>query len=756
MNINSICLELPLKLDEIFHFSFNFDGLKKIIEFFQKNNSILIDSIKDFNKRITVFESLKSDIDAIKIKSLNIEKTNEDINNSFNHIKNSIISLEGKINELSKKNDENSEILLKEKYMLDSHEKNINKLNSYVKENYETIKEIKENYYAIKKKVDINCLKINELNNKSNEAMDLIRGNSGTIDKEKLASNQQIEIINANINQINNTINNMKKLSEIKNKEYDKSISEIIKNISNNQNKEINSLKSLEFAFMEKANSSNVYNEEENNLYKKTISEFEKEKNKYNEIFEEFKLNEKKLKEENDINKKAIEEIKENIDKIDKKINNILDEKNDDNALINFNNDFDYITADKYKKLSDNIKLLSVALNTKPNREDFESLKRNLELKMKKFEILQKTSFDINKNHLIEFKGQKENYPIMESKNIENIIEKIQLSLKEDLTPLIKDLLLKYGKNIDLSNNLAILEMHKYNKKYFEEMNKNFISLIEKKNKLIKDLDEKYDVVNDQVIKLTQNINVNNTKIYDLIKTIEGSSHENEEEKEENKNVDKLNIGGIKERLLRLTDLYYEVRDRIVLLEKKYSVFTKEVKEDVKNNLKNETTKIVEQFKNKLSSFTYKFEDELRNKIDQIGLYSFEKRINSRLLIELKEKLDKNELKKSNNVINRKIDSLENKISKTLVDTIIDLQMDEAPLISKKNSKNLEFCASCNQLLKRNNSINSDGGLSPNKTYGNKFKIKNIKCSGNNTQNMNIKKDLSSLRNYLPEINNDK
>ena len=132
MNINSICLELPLNLDEIFHFSFNFDGLKKILEFFQKNNSILIDSIKDFNKRITVFELLKSDIEAIKIKTLNIEKNNDDINNSFNHIKNNIISLEGKINELSKKNDENSEILLKEKYVLDNHEENINKLNAYV------------------------------------------------------------------------------------------------------------------------------------------------------------------------------------------------------------------------------------------------------------------------------------------------------------------------------------------------------------------------------------------------------------------------------------------------------------------------------------------------------------------------------------------------------------------------------------------------------------------------------------------------
>ena len=117
--------------------------------------------------------------------------------------------------------------------------------------------------------------------------------------------------------------------------------------------------------------------------------------------------------------------------------------------------------------------------------------------------------------------------------------------------------------------------------------------------------------------------------------------------------------------------------------------------------------------------------------------------------------MDKHELKKSNIAINRKIDSLENKISKTLVDTIIDLQMDEAPLIAKKNSKNLEICAACNHLLKRNNSINSDGSLSPNKTNMNKIKIKNMKYNGIKTQTT-FNKDLSSPKKYLPEINKDK
>ena len=54
-------------------------------------------------------------------------------------------------------------------------------------------------------------------------------------------------------------------------------------------------------------------------------------------------------------------------------------------------------------------------------------------------------------------------------------------------------------------------------------------------------------------------------------------------------------------------------------------------------------------------------------------------------------------------MINRKLDTLENKISKTLVDTIIDLQMDDAPLLLKKNQRNVELCASCNRPLNDNN-----------------------------------------------------
>ena len=139
------------------------------------------------------------------------------------------------------------------------------------------------------------------------------------------------------------------------------------------------------------------------------------------------------------------------------------------------------------------------------------------------------------------------------------------------------------------------------------------------------------------------------------------------------------------------------ISTKLISLENKNKSMTKEVKDDIKQNLKNETAKIMQQFKVRLESFTNKFEHELKNKIDQIGLSDFETKINNKFHIDLKEKLDKNELKKNNNIIKRKIDNLENKISKTLVDTIIDLQMDDQPLIIKKNVNGTDVCASCNQ-----------------------------------------------------------
>ena len=56
------------------------------------------------------------------------------------------------------------------------------------------------------------------------------------------------------------------------------------------------------------------------------------------------------------------------------------------------------------------------------------------------------------------------------------------------------------------------------------------------------------------------------------------------------------------------------------------------------SNLKVESIKTVNQFREKLELFTRRFEEELRNKIDQMGLNNFEKRMNTKIYYDLKDK----------------------------------------------------------------------------------------------------------------------
>ena len=117
----------------------------------------------------------------------------------------------------------------------------------------------------------------------------------------------------------------------------------------------------------------------------------------------------------------------------------------------------------------------------------------------------------------------------------------------------------------------------------------------------------------------------------------------------------------------------------------------------------------------------------------------------------MKEKLDRVELKKNNNVIRRKIDSLENKISKTLVDTIIDLQMDEAPLIVKKNAKNYDLCASCNQPLKKQNYLNTDRNFYKSNNNNGKNTFRN-NSNHHISLNINMNQTNSNFNKKLPGI----
>lgn len=179
-------------------------------------------------------------------------------------------------------------------------------------------------------------------------------------------------------------------------------------------------------------------------------------------------------------------------------------------------------------------------------------------------------------------------------------------------------------------------------------------------------------------------------KLNELTCSIESIEEDDHLQRETDTNVQtNLTQGTFREKLALLDTLCRSLSEKVGVLEKKSMALSKEVKDNVKASLKSETAKVIEQFKMKLELFTNRFEHELNNKINLMWISSFDNKMNKRLYEEMRDKFDRNELRKNNSLINRKIGSVENKISKTLVDTIIDLQMDEVLLIVKKNINNV-------------------------------------------------------------------
>ena len=87
-------LEFPFKLEELLHYTFNFDNLIKAISFLHSNNIKLVSELNDINKRMTIFDSMKTDIEEIKIKSKSIQNQHEALNNTIKGMQEHILKFD--------------------------------------------------------------------------------------------------------------------------------------------------------------------------------------------------------------------------------------------------------------------------------------------------------------------------------------------------------------------------------------------------------------------------------------------------------------------------------------------------------------------------------------------------------------------------------------------------------------------------------------------------------------------------------------
>jgi len=759
MDIDKLNLELPSKLTDLCRFSFDFSNLMKIIEYLFNNNLVMIKEIKVLRTKVYDLEIHQSEIDKIKEKEILMEKSSENMNINFLNMKERFLQNQSKVDELIKKDEKYGRDLEKYSKIIEGHDTNINNLNRVVEENVKTIKQNHENIGINLERLNKMEQKIDEMNSENIKNKEIIETNINKNINEINNTGKDIETLNNSISEINETINSIKVLMDKKNREFDNSISNIMDNIT-----ELTT-KGIKDETPEKESN-------DNNLFKIAMGEIERVNEKINTFNEEQKLIIEKKDKENEIFKRLLEGLQSDINNINNKIINIngfqtISNEAENNDKVKIDSDNTKFASKKSQmKLDDNIKQLMKTISTLPNREEFETFQRNIISRIKKFEEsgMGMMPFESKINRTQSSKEKSE--PSVNYLNA-TFVENLRNSLYNDLGSNFKEIIKKEAKNLDLSKNAQILEILKIITKHNDDINNNNKSVIDLRKTLIAiDSDKRINILLEKITNLEEDEERNKKKILELNQIMNGFNDKDESEDGET-NFEPTCVRG----KIEITEkLINTMNDKINSVEAKYKSITKEIKDDIKSNLKLESIKTVNQFREKLEIFSRRFEEELRNKIDQMGLNNFEKRINSKFYYDLKDKLNRQEMQKNNNLINRKIDSLENKISKTLVDTIIDLQMDEAPLIVKKAPNNLEVCASCNQVIPKeienksiiNNDLINQSNPNTNKSINiNKFmsnstnnKFRKTFYGFNKTQTSMPKiNNVMSLKKELPDIN---
>ena len=720
--------ELPAKLEDLFHFSFNFDNLIKIISFLNKKNQQMSEEIKELTHQMSSVDDMKQQISDLQIKAKSQEKNLKDQSDSLSNHQTKLMEIDAKIKVVAQENVDVSNKVSQFEFKVSSHEENLNNLNRVVEDH---IKSSKEQEQKIQE-MDTNVLQFG------------IKADKLEKDFKDYQSQQSEQLIKLQkgIDSNSADIFDVKGNIEKKNNEIDKTITNLITNMSDISAKVNNSEggspvsgmtggKTKRKSVVDDQGSSNIGG----NGMKLAMEEIEKLRNKIQDMS---RIN-LEQKEQYD---KDIKQLTSNVDGIFVKIeniNNIINDfevnsspadnqavprksisSNNLNKVANQSTNLDSIVNDaainavinseQFRKLSENMRIISNNIGNKANKEEIDALNRNLVSKIEKLADRVNESLKFYDSKLKNIKSGNSDSNLSSSNanfDFNFFAQNLENQINDQIKTLSVEIITKQIPTIDLSLNAQVSEMMASIQKHTDELNETYKSIVDIRSCLvsselldeIKDLKTRMDSSEEESRRIKY-------RVTELSKNIEG------EEEEENNVMGVVNEqphasqgATFREKMNILTSTMQTLNDKVAVLEKKANALSREVKDDVKASLKNETAKVIDQFKVKLESFTNKFEHELKNKIDLMGLSSFEHKINNKLYVEMRDKLDKTDLKKNNNIINRKIDSLENKISKTLVDTIIDLQMDEAPLIVKKNMKNVEKCASCNQVLPQSNAM---------------------------------------------------
>ena len=757
-----------------FLMSINFDGLKEVVEFFHKNINNLNERIKDLNLKFKGYEDMQSQLKENNIKTESSLRLLHELEERLNNYSKNIMDNSQKIESTKEKYNQLKEDI--EKMKLDN-QNNLNEIKNLIENSKQSNKEEE------KRKIESNELKEEILKIKNENKNDFeniqakieILENNINLIKENLKQNDNIFDINKkneNKDEINNKENNEQILLYNNLVKRVSIIEESINNIKNeisNKEIQINPLANKKITEIKETHPSNAENKliekedkPDTELFTKNFeSQLNEISNKIinleNEIISIKNTSKEKVKDnEIDNNLKKVNIENEKLDEVDVKDNNFDDKP--DNLEDKTNH-----TNKKIENIASEIDKINNKLDSDEfmKNKDFKKFSQKLDVKFKNYNdtinnILSKeySSNKINGNYFqnsINRRSSEEDY---NEKNQNN--SRKNLELLRTIESNTRSMILEYLKKLDISKNPAILEQKKdiesnsnllaelsekidLIKNESKERNKNFLNLIEKTQ----------NEFNNNIIKLEKDIgsiSLLNDEI-DFCENIILGKEQNEKYKKmskEEKNAE-ISVGNsIKEEINMHGNYLNKLSEGINKVNNRINNLNKENLALIKKDLKSESNFILEDFKQGLKESINKIETQLKDKVDKLGLDQFWNKINEQLIEEMKRKIDKKEMNKNNMYLKKKIDNLESKISRTLVDTLIDLQMDESPLIVKKNFReiNEQKCASCGQSLQN---VVSNGIL------GNSLDFNNYNNFVLN-QNKTFRTKNIGDKNKLPEI----
>ena len=509
-----------------------------------------------------------------------------------------------------------------------------------------------------------------------------------------------------------------KKLNELNNK-----VNHLSKKISKSNNEEGNN---DEDSFIKKKNNF-YYNNKDKSQYPldKYIPTFEKRINNLESLV-----------------KKIIETDKEKYGNIENLLNfdnNLNTEKNNDEnkeitkEITNKTNEEQILENQKFssdKKTKNQLNDLLNDMKTNPflKQKDFIQYSNQMDTQISTLsnEIENLKSILENQNKINNDLKEKQNANNEFGSEVnKDTVKLMTMDIMNDIEKKNHDSIINYVSHLDLSTNPSLVEIStkaQNNKNSIKNINEKLKEIEENLEKFLKNgsgalSNEEIEKLKQQNLSFGRDLKDKSEKITFLQKKINGINKIIYGSENNDLDDDDSDLGpSLKEEMKIHNSYLKKLSEGINKVNNRIDNLNKETLAMIKRDLKNDSSLVLEEFKNNLKTSLSKIQYELKEKVDKLGLDEFRNQMNNQILAEVKGKIDKKDMERNNLVISKKIDTLEGRISRTLVDTLIDLQMDENPLIVKKSYKDygVQKCAACNQNLPNRGVMNFNLGGSFN------------------------------------------